>query len=202
MEKKEKLTYLITDGNLYKIGHSINPSQRLKQLKTGNPYIELICYGNGVTESYLHSLFFQKRMVGEWFNLSDENLEKCKRLIIYGESSRSVKLVKNKLVTRIDFKTGEIYTGNMDFKSFSLTDSEIKKSIDGKKHSVDLNAKYIINFGKYKNTKIIEMVSQEQYEYCEWFLNEYQKTLSKNAKKKDRKYKAFSWWVRIGYKNI
>lgn len=44
------------------------------------------------------------------------------------------------------------------------------------------------------------MTSDEEYDYCVWLLNSYASTLSGNQKKKDRKYKAFSWWVRLGYK--
>lgn len=195
-EKKEILTYLITDGNLYKIGKSIDPEKRFKQLKTANPYIEMVCYGNGVSEAYLHSLFFQKRKSGEWFDLSDENLQKCVRLISEGEKNTFGELKYKK--KRFINSDGKIVI--CDMITWNLTDQEIKDSVDSKKHSIDLNKKYVINFGKYKNTKIIDMVTQEQYEYCEWFLDTYSKTLSKNAKKKDRKYKAFSWWVRLGYK--
>lgn len=40
------------DGSLYKIGTSKHPKTRLKELRTANPYIELICFGKGVTEKY------------------------------------------------------------------------------------------------------------------------------------------------------
>jgi len=66
-----------------------------------------------------------------------------------------------------------------------------------KKHTsnrIKISEKYIIPFGKYRGTKITDMVNPEQIEYCEWILTEMDK-YSKNAKRKSAKYKAFRWWV-------
>mgnify|MGYP003606107058 FL=1 len=189
----EKFTYLMCDGNLYKIGTSKHPKTRLKELRTANPYIELICFGKGVTEKYLHEMFFQKRKKGEWFDLSDTNLKKCKRLIVDGETSLEEHYKKRDDNYKKYYETGE-------YTSYTLSDKDIKNNISAKKQSVDLNKRYKINFGKYIGRKIITMTSDEEYDYCVWLLNSYASTLSGNQKKKDRKYKAFSWWVRLGYK--
>lgn len=192
-KENKKFTYLMCDGSLYKIGTSKHPEQRLKELKTANPYIELICFGYGVSEKYLHEMFFQKRRKGEWFDLSDSNLQKCKRLIIDGETSLESHYKKSEERFNNYIETGK-------YESYTLSDQVIKSNISAKKQSVDLNKKYKINFGKYSGRKITTMTSDEEYDYCVWFLKEYSATLSGNAKKKDRKYKAFSWWVRVGYK--
>ena len=84
---KEQLTYLIFDGILYKIGKSINPEKRLKQIKTSNPNAKLICYGNAVTEKYMHDRFYRSRVKGEWFKLNDEQLRNAIRLIKNGENN-------------------------------------------------------------------------------------------------------------------
>lgn len=181
------------DGSLYKIGTSKHPKTRLKELRTANPYIELICFGKGVTEKYLHEMFFQKRKKGEWFDLSDTNLKKCKRLIVDGETSLEEHYKKRDDNYKKYYETGE-------YTSYTLSDKDIKNNISAKKQSVDLNKRYKINFGKYIGRKIITMTSDEEYDYCVWLLNSYASTLSGNQKKKDRKYKAFSWWVRLGYK--
>ena len=65
-------SYLIEDttNNLYKIGKSNDPINRLKNIKTSNPYVKLI----GVSflkEKYLHELYFKYRIVVEWFNFKD-----------------------------------------------------------------------------------------------------------------------------------
>ena len=193
-EQNGKLTYLMCDGNLYKIGKSRDPEKRVKEIKTANPYAELVCYGSGVTEKYLHILFFQKRKRGEWFNLSESDLNKCKRLIIEGESNKGERFFgKEKPELDIDGR-------KITSKYCTLSDSTLKSRIEATKESVDLNKKYKISFGKHTNTKLVDMTSDSEYDYCVWFLESYSKTLSKGQKRKDRKYKAFSWWVRVGYK--
>lgn len=190
--KKEKYTYLMTDGRLFKIGQSVNPEGRLKTLKTGNPHIELITYGNGVTEKYLHEFLFRDRIVLEWFDLAEDKIENIKNLINKGESGRKKGNVKIETIEINGIKFKNKRTG----KYFALSDSEKKRISDGVRKSEDLSKKYIINFGKYNGTKITEMTSDEQYDYCVWIYNRMKEELSTNKKKKSRKYKAFSWAVK------
>lgn len=74
-------TYLVYDGRLYKIGKSGNPLERVKGLRTGNVSVEMICYGDGISEEALHALFHHKRVNGEWFALSTEEVDEASRLI-------------------------------------------------------------------------------------------------------------------------
>ena len=68
----EKLyTYLMFDGNLYKIGQTKNIKERLSTMYTANPYIQLIGYSDKITEKELHSAFSKYRVKLEWFNLFD-----------------------------------------------------------------------------------------------------------------------------------
>ena len=160
------------DGRYYKIGKSKNPQNRISQIRTGNPFCELVCSGDGVTEEYLHTLFHHRRIAGEWFDLSQENLLKAKRLIYDGEKT----------------------SGN-----WNVSDYRVMSIAEGLKKSIQANKKYIINFGKYKGRKLISMTSDEELRYCKWFLDEKYKDISKNQKRKNRQYKAFKWWVKIGY---
>jgi hypothetical protein len=162
----EDYTYLIYDGLNYKIGKSLNPEKRLKQIKTGNINAELICYGKGVSEQYMHNRFFQNRLSREWFKLNEKQVETAIRLIKYGENSQ-----------------GNIY------------DTSIIKMISGAKKSFKLSEKYIIDFGKYKGTPINEMLSDEKFDYCVWLYNKMKNNLSNGEKKKSRKYKAFHWLI-------
>jgi len=65
---------------LYKIGFSKNPKQRLKELKTGNPNLELVASWatkhNRKLESTLHNTYKHKNVNGEWFSLSPNEVEK------------------------------------------------------------------------------------------------------------------------------
>jgi len=66
-------TYCIrNDANgMAKIGRSINPTARLRQLQTGSPHpLRLVCAiaGNERTEAVVHDLFSWARLSGEWFD--------------------------------------------------------------------------------------------------------------------------------------
>jgi len=65
--------YFIQTSNqgMIKIGRSINPEKRLKQLQTGNPFkLKLIhvFYNEGNKEKFLHEELKTFRLKGEWFN--------------------------------------------------------------------------------------------------------------------------------------
>jgi hypothetical protein len=94
--KKPRKIYLIycKNINLYKIGLSVNPEKRLKQLQTGTPYeLNIVSLYDSKypfkTESILHKSLISKKVAedfqfnfeylkGEWFNLSsDEILNFC-----------------------------------------------------------------------------------------------------------------------------
>ena len=75
-------TYLATDGlRRYKIGKSNNPEQRIRTMRTANPSIKLVCYGEGVTEKYLHGVYALNKIKGEWFTISDALVNTIKGLI-------------------------------------------------------------------------------------------------------------------------
>jgi len=76
---KNKFVYLIKAGKYYKIGVTTDLGVRLDALQTANP--ERICLIiSAVLEDYdeaekgLHERFSDKRMVGEWFDLSDDDV--------------------------------------------------------------------------------------------------------------------------------
>lgn len=70
--------YFFTDGTATKIGFSMkDPKLRLKALQTGNPRkINYLGYvlGHWGTEKRLHQLFSGKQLVGEWFDITQEDL--------------------------------------------------------------------------------------------------------------------------------
>ena len=67
--------YIIQSSNngCFKVGRSINPERRLKQLQTGNPYslkIVLTLSGMGHREKSIHNSIMingKKKCKGEWF---------------------------------------------------------------------------------------------------------------------------------------
>ena len=74
--------YLVRNDNngMIKIGRSRAVEKRLKTLQTSNPFplslILTISTNNAPqVESNLHKIFRHKRVYGEWFNLSDQDID-------------------------------------------------------------------------------------------------------------------------------
>jgi len=76
-DRKESKTYLLFNSHsgLYKIGKSINPAQRLKSIQNMTPGTELLMFCNSDIESELHEKYKERRHSGEWFELSENELE-------------------------------------------------------------------------------------------------------------------------------
>lgn len=70
--------------NVFKIGQSINPSRRLKNLQTGNSrllkiYHTIVCPSKQIAknlEGALHVHYLSKCTGGEWFNISIDEIKK------------------------------------------------------------------------------------------------------------------------------
>lgn len=75
--KRTKL-YLMVDRNtgFYKIGRSDSPLKRERTLQSEKPTIELIASWESVAshEKWLHEKFNSKRIRGEWFALSQQDV--------------------------------------------------------------------------------------------------------------------------------
>ncbi len=92
-DPKEGYLYIGYDGTGYfKIGITDNPKRRYKQIKTANPtFVYLWIFSVNfpqVLEAELHSKFYNKKVQGEWFQLSSSDLESIANRIhkdIFGE---------------------------------------------------------------------------------------------------------------------
>ena len=77
---KRKITsvYVMIDKNTgyYKIGRSINPRKRERTLQSEKPTIEMLFHHDAriYDEKNLHDMFQDKRVRGEWFDLSGSDL--------------------------------------------------------------------------------------------------------------------------------
>jgi hypothetical protein len=79
--------YLIKSGkrSLYKIGHSLEPNERLSKLSTGNPdkLVLLACCPGGVEkEAYFHNKYEDNLYRNEWFKFDKEEIEMVKKEFI------------------------------------------------------------------------------------------------------------------------
>jgi hypothetical protein len=75
--------YMIRDNNtgLIKIGRSINPILREKTIQSENPNLDLFWVSPTTQpsiEKRIHSIFKNKRIRGEWFDLTDGDIELIK----------------------------------------------------------------------------------------------------------------------------
>ena len=70
-------TYLMKDENtgFTKIGKSIHPTKRERTLQSEKPTISLFKICDELVEKELHSHFATKHIRGEWYHLSNEDIE-------------------------------------------------------------------------------------------------------------------------------
>ena len=71
------MVYLFKSQDIYKIGKAIDVQKRYETLLTGNPYLEIVCFGDGVKEKDIHNYFSGKRIKNEWFNLDEKDVLKA-----------------------------------------------------------------------------------------------------------------------------
>lgn len=73
---KTKKTYLMNDSNTgyTKIGNAINPKFREKTLQSEKPSISLFAISEDFIETKLHEQYSNKRVRGEWFNLTTDEI--------------------------------------------------------------------------------------------------------------------------------
>lgn len=73
-------------SGLIKIGFSSKPEKREKEIKTKQPDAILIFSGAATIcgENALHRMFGVNRIHGEWFKLSEDQIQKAKEIVITG----------------------------------------------------------------------------------------------------------------------
>jgi hypothetical protein len=81
--KDPMFTYICVDRNngLYKIGKSKSPKVRERTLQSEKPSIEMLFTIKGEHEKELHAKYHSKRVRGEWFRLTDDELSDIQKLI-------------------------------------------------------------------------------------------------------------------------
>lgn len=89
-EDEKCYVYLMfdTSNNYYKIGESKNPQYRERTLQSEKPCIELLCakrYPNKTLartiEQALHKTYKDKRIRGEWFDLTEKDVSEIKEVL-------------------------------------------------------------------------------------------------------------------------
>jgi hypothetical protein len=118
----------------HKIGKSSNPEKRLQQLKTANPDIRLISYGDQISESELHEKFKYQRLKGEWFKLSTKDVEYILRKLKTNEIQSDSNSYEKKLNYEIKFgkHKGKLLNMMTSWEEISYIKWYLKASTDKK----------------------------------------------------------------------
>jgi hypothetical protein len=99
------LIYLVKCHEYYKIGLTGDIKSRVSQIQTGNPYpVELIDHFSSFTarkdEDFLHRLFDNVRVRGEWFEIPSIYIER-KEIWFKPFESISVKQIQDEIESKI-----------------------------------------------------------------------------------------------------
>lgn len=80
IKSKKVYTYIMShkEEGVYKIGKSVNPKRRHRTLLHDDPFIELFFVIDKNIEKKLHKKYKNKRLKGEWFNLTKEDIKNIK----------------------------------------------------------------------------------------------------------------------------
>lgn len=83
ISEKSTFTYIMKDSHsgYYKIGKSKNPKVRESTLFSEKPCIDLLFYfkSDSSCEKWLHLIFHDKRVRGEWFDLTESDIQFIKQ---------------------------------------------------------------------------------------------------------------------------
>jgi hypothetical protein len=100
---EETFIYVISDGELIKVGISKNPKRRLKQLNTGSGRkLYLLCFfsGDRMEEKWIHTHF--RRAKGEWLFCDEDILEYINERI--SEQDKFVEMMDGRPVCLLKIK--------------------------------------------------------------------------------------------------
>lgn len=103
--------YVFENAGLRKIGSSKKPQVRLRALRTAAPSIEAIHHIPSLRyrelELLLHRHFADKRVVGEWFKLSDDDMDFIATIDGEGNQLKSLRdaIRLNKFIAKVKVKS-------------------------------------------------------------------------------------------------
>lgn len=149
-------SYLMHDGDYYKIGKSRNPVRRLKDLRTGNIKCRLICYGKGVTEEYLHKLYASKKINLEWFDLDKDDISQIKHMLSNGIPKTGISLRNKYSKDRVN-----------KFKSYIINFGQFKG-----KPIIKMNNRGQLSYCKWLRDEMVKSNDTDSFKYCvfDWWV--------------------------------
>lgn len=141
--------YLITDGNYYKIGKSKDPIKRMKDMKTANPNISMICFSQYIPEKFLHDLFTNNRHEREWFKLDMLDVQLVKSLMsIHNQDQANILMRMSRNIIK------KVEREKVKDKNF--------------KYEASKPYEYKLTFGKYEGRRLKSMTNEAERNYLRW----------------------------------
>ena len=116
--------YVFENAGLRKIGSSKRPQVRLRAMKTAAPSIEAIHHIPSLNyrelEHLLHLHFAEKRVAGEWFKLSDEDMNFIASIDGEGNQLKDLRdaIRFNRVIAKTKRQQTEITRFNKQFGKF------------------------------------------------------------------------------------
>lgn len=199
--KKETLTYIAglpSDRRaLYTVGETKDIEKTKKELEEDEESNdEILFFGPSFSKIDLHKLFYLNRMgIGKQslLFLEPEEIQTARSLIEGTITPKELKSIKE-TITKLE-EEHEMH--DLEDPKRKYSKAKIKKPEEAKRCDV-----YVFSFGKWYDTKITDMHSDEQYRWCKWFLKSSQDKMKKQKKKASEKtmaHKAVEWWIKKGY---
>lgn len=135
------MVYFLTDGEYIKIGIATNLKNRVAKLQTGNARkikILKIIDGYRCLEKKLHNIFISYRLEGEWFNITEQQIDNVLQELYLTKSidSFEIKNEKSRGVWSNDGVSKQLYSSLTDAsKSTGVCHTAISRCCQGKRKS-------------------------------------------------------------------
>ena len=181
--------YILKFGNIYKIGMSVDVEKRMQDISgayrstiPNMPYpIELVCdiKTNAMSklEKRLHRKYRERRTNGEWFELSDSDVEEIKALPganITGEPSPPVKPTSKDADLKVDVPSYERHRILINNVLYKKKETVVIYTSEG----VDLTAKSLKELGKVlTKEEMHDLLVDEVIPKIKKYSDEYLRTL-------------------------
>jgi hypothetical protein len=138
IRRNPKAVYFIDDGTAIKIGKSEDPLSRVKKIQTNNPrQLTLLGYSYYLEESYTHHMFIHKHIRGEWYDLTERDIEFLLKKI---DTLDKLEILQHNLIDLGDrYIRPKTYNTIVDLitNEMQAVKDEVKKTIEDKQEAVD-----------------------------------------------------------------
>jgi len=161
----------MVDGSWCKIGKSKSPKLRLKSMKTARPNLKLICFGRKVSEDHMRKKYRKYNVGGEWYKFP--SIHVYRNVVCDIASDKQVKKFKMQWASE-----------NKKKKKDKAREDRYHDAQKSRPKYED----YVLDFGRFKGIKLIDMVNSEQRRFL-------RSCIKNSNNKQSYRIKAIFWWL-------